>query len=212
MFYLEFRCALVMVWLSFCIILFFLFCLSFQTAQSNFYNRHLFEESTSSSSSLLRSYNQRQKEQRYLLQAQLEHELLQNQIQQRFLEHQHRLAVQQQQERNDYEKLPHSAPQNYQQYVCSRWIIFCVIFSIVFGFMRLNEINCIFCSLKIIFIFILISHSKTPHNMFIALFIYSSNSSNNNNHHIYQMNEHCQRINHIWITQIIDIQSKSILI
>lgn len=74
---------------------------SFQTAQSNFHNQKLFEE-TASSSLLRSSYNQRQ-EQRYLLQSQLEQELLQNQIHQRYLEH--RLSVTQQ-HRNDYEQLP----------------------------------------------------------------------------------------------------------
>lgn len=85
---------------------FFLFPFPFfQTAQSNFHNQKLFEETPTSS--LLRSstYNQRQ-EQRYLLQAQLEQELSQNQIHQRYLEH--RYPVPQPPHRNDYEKLPHT--------------------------------------------------------------------------------------------------------
>lgn len=82
----------------------FLFLFSFQTAQSNFYSRQLFEDSPSSS--LLRStYSQRQ-EQRYLLQAQLEQELLQNQIHQRYLEQQQRLFHQHQQQKSAYAKLP----------------------------------------------------------------------------------------------------------
>lgn len=94
------------------------FLFDFQTAQTNFYNRQLFEDSPSSS--LLRStYNQRQ-EQRYLLQAQLENELLQNQIHQRYLEQQQRLLQQHQQQKSAYAKLPHLAqnksPQKYQQY------------------------------------------------------------------------------------------------
>lgn len=91
-----------------------------QTAQSNLYSRHLFEDSPSSS--LQRpSYSQRQQEQRYLLQTQLEQELLQHQIHQRYLESQHRYSLQQQhpQHRNDYEQLHSSnAPlsHKYQPY------------------------------------------------------------------------------------------------
>lgn len=79
-----------------------LLLLSLQTAESNFHSERLFEE-TPSSSLLRSSYNQRQ-EQRYLLQAQLEHQLLQNQIHQRYLEQ--RYSVQQ---RSDYEQLPSTA-------------------------------------------------------------------------------------------------------
>lgn len=58
-----------------------------------------------------------------MIQAQLEHELLRNQIHQRYLEHQHRLAVQHQQhQRNEYEKLPHSTPQKYQPYSQSAYM------------------------------------------------------------------------------------------
>lgn len=88
----------------FCSKLFLHFSFSFQTAQSNFHNQKLFEE-TPSSSLLRSSYNQRQ-EQRYLLQAQLEQELLQNQIHQRYLEHRYSVP---QHHRNEYEKLPHTA-------------------------------------------------------------------------------------------------------
>lgn len=90
----------------------FFFFFPFQTAQSNFHNQKLFEE-TASSSLLRSSYNQRQ-EQRYLLQAQLEQELLQNQIHQRYLEHRYSVP---QSHRNDYEKLPLTKSQlKYQQY------------------------------------------------------------------------------------------------
>lgn len=97
----------------------------FQTAQSNFYSRQLFDDSPSSS--LQRSsYNQRQQEQRYLLQAQLEQELLQHQIHRRYLESQHRYSLLQQQNqphhRSDYEQLqsssnPQSSSHKYHSYI-----------------------------------------------------------------------------------------------